>query len=48
MRKHKEITKEKDFFVNYQSKKDKLQTKEKEWEELVTKLNSLKGKNANS
>tara|TARA_Y100000589_G_scaffold113143_2_gene107519 strand:- start:5 stop:1960 length:1956 start_codon:yes stop_codon:yes gene_type:complete len=40
--KFKEITKEKNFFENYQLQKDKIQTKEKEWGELVTKLNVIK------
>ncbi len=38
----KEITKEKDFFTNYESKKVKIQEKEKEWESWVTELSNLK------
>ena len=38
----KEITKEKDFFINYEKEKEKIIAKEKEWELLVSKLNNLK------
>ena len=38
----KELTKQKDFFKNYESEKLKIQEKEKEWEVLVSELNDLK------
>ena len=38
----KEITKEPDFFKNYELKKEKIISKEKQWEELVSELNTLK------
>jgi len=38
----KEMTKDSDFFKNYESQKDKIIKKEKEWEQLVSELNKLK------
>ncbi|MAZ58599.1 MAG: glycosyl transferase family 2 [Flavobacteriales bacterium] len=38
----KELTKQKDFFKNYESEKLKIQEKEKKWEFLVSELNDLK------
>ena len=38
----KELTKQKDFFKNYESEKLKIQEKEKEWEVLVSELNDLR------
>jgi len=38
----KELTKQKDFFKNYESEKLKIQEKEKEWEVLVSDLNDFK------
>ena len=38
----KELTKQKDFFKNYESEKLQIQEKEKEWEVLVSELNDLK------
>ena len=41
----KELTKEPDFFKNYELKKDKIKQREAEWENLVLKLNNLKQEN---
>ena len=38
----KDITKEKDFFKNYEAEKQKIEKKEKEWGEWISKLNNLK------
>jgi ATP-binding cassette subfamily F protein 3 len=38
----KELTKQIDFFKNYESEKLKIQQKEKKWEVLVSELNDLK------
>ena len=38
----KAITKEKDFFKNYEANKQKIEKKEKEWGALISKLNNLK------
>ena len=40
--KYKEITKEKDFFKNYDSEAQKIIKMENDWEVLVTRLNALK------
>ena len=44
----KELTKDKDFFSNYESKKTQIQEKEKEWESLVSTLNNLKTQKSNT
>ena len=38
----KEITKEKNFFKNYDAQKLTIKEKEKEWELLVSELNNVK------
>ena len=38
----KELTKDPDFFTNYERENIKLKSKEKEWEDLVSQLNNLK------
>ena len=40
--KYKEITKEKDFFKNYDSEAQKIIKMENDWEVLVSRLNALK------
>ena len=43
--KFKQITKEKDFYLNYDKEQKKLLSKEKEWERLVTILNEKEKEN---